>query len=125
MSKTLPVTGMTFSKRSDNYNECLNTKAERNIQNLFPSISIYYNKKCLLQWKDKVLKKEKNMIQLKRVCAVKVISITWLSLGHPCYAKNEISYVTSTVPYSTWLIQMTVITFYYHFWWKVQNVQIR
>ena len=34
MSKPLPVTGITFSNRNDKYDECLNTKTEKNIQNL-------------------------------------------------------------------------------------------
>ena len=45
--------------------------------------------------------------------------------SHPCYVKNTILYVTSTVPYNAWLIQMTLITFHSHFWWNIQNLQIR
>ena len=50
----------------------------KSIQNLQTLISIYYNKNCLLQWKENVLKK-KTVIQLKRVCTDNVIPVTWLS----------------------------------------------
>ena len=43
----------------------------KRIQNLETSISIYmyYNKNCLLQWKDEVLKKEKCDSTEKGVCS--------------------------------------------------------
>ena len=75
MSKTLPVTGMTISNRNDNYNESLNTKTEKVFKTGKHSLAFTIIRTVCCNERIKVLKK-KNVIQLKRVCAVKVILVT-------------------------------------------------
>ena len=58
----------------------------------------------------------KRCVQLRS--SLLLIIIIKIIKSHPCYVKNKILYVTSTDPYSTWLIQMIIITFHSHFWWK-------
>ena len=75
MSKTLPVTGMIFSNRDDNYNECLNTKIEKVFKTCRHPLAFTLIRTVCCSEKIKFLKK-KNVIQLKRLCAIKVIPVT-------------------------------------------------
>ena len=75
MSKTLAVTGMTLSNRNDNYNECLNTKTEKVLKTCKHPLTFTIIIAVCCSERIKFLKR-KNVIELKRVCAVKVIPVT-------------------------------------------------
>ena len=73
MNKTLPVTGVPFSNRNDNYlNECLNTKIEEVFKTCKHPLAFTIIRTICCSERIKFLKK-KNVIQLERVCAVKAI----------------------------------------------------
>ena len=65
---------MTFSNRNDNYNECLNTKIEKVFRTYKHPLAFTITRTVRCSERIKLLKK-KNMIQLERVCAVKVIPV--------------------------------------------------
>ena len=89
MSKTLPVIGMTFSNRNDNFNECLNTKTEKVFKTCKQPLAFTIIRIVCCSERIKFLKK-KNVIQLKRVCAVTVIPVLdYHYKSHPCYVKNK------------------------------------
>ena len=75
MNKTLPVTGMTFSNRDGNCNECLNTKIEKVLKTCKHPLAFTIIRTVYCNEKIKFLKKEKCDSIETGVC----------SYGHPCY----------------------------------------
>ena len=72
MSKTLQT---CTGDRNDNYNECLNTKTEKVFKTCKHPLAFTIIRTVYCSERIQFLTME-NVIQLKRVCAVKVIPVT-------------------------------------------------
>ena len=79
MSKPLPAIGMAFRNKNDNNNECLNTKTEKDFQTCKHPVAFIIKITVCCSEMIKILI-QKNVIQLKRMCAEKVIHVTCLLL---------------------------------------------